>query len=380
MVKISKLIFILFLFSVPFSSVNAASLFTTPASGIFSVGDKVTLKIMVSSDLPINAISGIVNFPSIFLIESISKSSSILNFWITEPNFSNGAGTLQFEGVSLGGFPGGSGNVITVILKANKEGTGAVTFKSGQILANDGQGTDLTGIFTGSSFSVKPKIETPSKVIREEAPEEIEEKITEEEKISPTLIPPEIVFEERNGEDFVTGTSAYPKSKILLTFIAEDEGKVFVLGDADSDGQFVFPVPKTLKQGIYRINATVIKEDLSHSIVSNEITVKIGNLFSDLSKEIKISILLLILLLIYLISRLTYLFLKNKKIRYFQRRELKETEGTVRKAFRILDEDVEKDFPKRMTATEKENKEEIKHDLSDAENVIMKEIKGIERK
>jgi hypothetical protein len=238
----------------------------------------------------------------------------------------------------------------------------------------------LTGIFTGSSFSVKPKIETPSKVIREEAPEEIEEKITEEEKISPTLIPPEIVFEERNGEDFVTGTSAYPKSKILLTFIAEDEGKVFVLGDADSDGQFVFPVPKTLKQGIYRINATVIKEDLSHSIVSNEITVKIGNLFSDLSKEIKISILLLILLLIYLISRLTYLFLKNKKIRYFQRRELKETEGTVRKAFRILDEDVEKDFPKRMTATEKENKEEIKHDLSDAENVIMKEIKGIERK
>lgn len=380
MEKILKLIFIVFLFTL-FSKVSfAASLFTTPTSGTFNVGDKVTLKIMVSSDLPINAISGVVNFPPIFLIESISKSSSILNFWVTEPNFSKGAGTLQFEGVSLGGFSSGTGNVVTVVLKANKEGTGDITFKSGQILANDGQGTDLTGSFSGSSFLVKPKIVEPVKTQTEEqVKEEVKEEIEEEIKKEPILLPPQISLEKMNGENIISGVSSYKLSKVLITITNEENNKVFLLLDADSNGNFKQLVPKSLKYGTYKANATIINKDLLYSPLSNEIIIEVGNVFSDISLEVKIGMLLLILIILILIIKLFFFIKNNKNRKYFNKKELKEAEEVVRKSFKIINDDIERDFPKRMTISEQQDKEEIKEDLDQAEEVILKEIKDIKK-
>ena len=42
---------------------------------------------------------------------SLSESSSVINFWATQPSFSNTDGTVHFEGVILSpGFTGGRGS------------------------------------------------------------------------------------------------------------------------------------------------------------------------------------------------------------------------------------------------------------------------------
>ncbi|KKR29116.1 MAG: hypothetical protein UT61_C0036G0007 [Candidatus Woesebacteria bacterium GW2011_GWA1_39_8] len=230
MAKIYKIIFSLLLFGVAPLLASAATLSVSPTSGTFEVGDQVTVKIVVSSGTPINAISGTVSFPtSLFTVESISKAGSILNFWISEPNFSAGAGTLQFEGVTLGGFQGGTGTVVTAILRAVKVGSGTVAFKSGQVLANDGQGTDVTSGLGEATFSVEAKKETSKPSL----PKQIE---TEAPQPPPTLKSPEIALAKKFGEQAISGVSDYPQSQVLLTFIAENGVKIFIMGTTDENG------------------------------------------------------------------------------------------------------------------------------------------------
>lgn len=349
--------------------VFAAVLSITPTSGTFEVGDRVTVKVQVSSGAPINAISGVISFPTtIFSVESVSKAGSILNFWVSEPNFSQGAGTLQFEGVALGGFNGGTGTVVTATLQAIKPGAGSVSFKSGQVLANDGQGTDVTDGKTGATYSVevakepvkpvlpKPKIPTVPTI-------PVETEIVQPE---PSLEAPEIVLSTKFGEQAVSGTSVYPNSQVLLTFVSESGVKIFITGTTDSLGQFLLLVPQTLKRGSYKVHAIVIQEDFSNSLPSNEITIQIGNILSDIGSEIRWAILLLILTLLYLIVRSYQHLKKNERLKFFVRKEAQEAEKIVHKSFKILHEDAG-------------SPRQIKKDLDDAEDLINKEIKDIER-
>ncbi len=132
----------------------AASLSISPSAGTYTIGDKVTVKVFISSaSASINAVSGALRFPSIFSVESISKSSSVLNFWPSDPSVSQN--TATFEGVALAGFQGSPGTVVVVTLRAARAGMGDITFQSGQVLANDGQGTDITSGLSGGTFSVK---------------------------------------------------------------------------------------------------------------------------------------------------------------------------------------------------------------------------------
>lgn len=363
MVKIYKIaLSSIFLLVLPLSA-WAATLSVSPASGTFEVGDRIVVKIAVSSGAPINAVSGIVSFPtSLFSIESVSKAGSILNFWVSEPNFSAGAGTLQFEGVTLGGFPGGTGTVVTATLRAMKPGSGAVSFTSGQVLANDGEGTDVTDGLSGATFSVEPvKIQSqPAPVSK---PEPI---IPEVSQPAPSLNSPAILVTSKYGAQAISGTSDYPGAEVLLTFISESGIKIFITGKTDEKGEFILLVPQTLKHGLYQVSAVVIQADTSSSHVSNEITVTIGNIVSDIGSGVFSWILLLILALLYLIVRSYYYLKKNKKLKAFVRGEAKEAEEIVHKSFKLLRED----------ATDSR---QIKKDLDEAEELISKEIKDIEK-
>jgi hypothetical protein len=360
--KYRLVLLILFLGFVP-SLTYAANLSISPASGTFKVGDQVILKIVVSSGTPINAISGSISVPtSIFNIESISKAASILDFWVSEPNFLVGTGALNFEGVTLGGFQGGTGTVLTATLRATKIGSGTVTFTSGQVLANDGQGTDVTGNKTGATFSVEAQKETskptvPGQIGKPEAPQK-----------PPTLTSPEIMLTKKFGEQAISGVSNYPEAQVLLTFIAQSGVKTFITGVADDRGGFLLLVPQTLKRGVYNVSAVVIKKDTTHSYTSNEITITVGNMFSDIGYEIWLLIILLILMLIYLIVRSYSYLQKNKKIKLFVKREAKEAKDIVHESFEALKKDADRSDIK-----------EIKKDLSDAEARITKEIKDIEK-
>lgn len=351
----------------------AANLSVSPVSGAFRVGDKIVIKVLVASRVPINAISGVLNIPtSIFTIESISKSGSVLNFWVTEPNFSKGAGVLSFEGVTLGGFPGGTKTVVMATLRVISVGTGTITFKSGQILANDGAGTDITDLLTGATFSVKeaiPKTTTPK---IEPMPE------PEISQPAPTLKAPEIALSAKYGVPAIIGASNYPKAQVLMTFIAQNGSKVFILDTADADGNFNLLVPNSLKRGFYTVTAVIIKEDKTNSTTSNTIIVKIGNIFSDLGWEIQLVILLLIIAILYLLLRAHSHFGKNKNIHKAIRREVNDAQNVAHRFFDILREDVIDYDNKKLTSVEHKRMSGIKKDIDDAEKVIDKEIKDIE--
>ena len=356
-----KIVLFCLLFTFAPSFAEAANLSISPASGTFNVGDRVTVRIVVSSTIPINAISGTVSFPTnLFSIESISKAGSLLNFWVSEPNFSQGAGTLNFEGVTLGGFSGGSGTVVTAVLRAVKTGTGSVSFNSGQVLANDGQGTDVTDRKIGATYSVEPTTEVPRPIIEQEL------EGSEEVQPLPSLESPQIMLTTKFGEKAVSGVSNYPNSQVLLTFVSEEGVKVFIIGTTDDLGEFVLLVPKTLRRGHYTVYAVVIQTDLTSSHTSNEITISVGSIFSDVSWGILWPLLILFLILIYLIVRSYFYLKKNKKLKIFVRKEAREAEEIVHKSFDIIREDVG-------------DKKELKKDLNEAENLISKEIKDIEK-
>ncbi|MEY2702890.1 MAG: hypothetical protein RLY43_1528, partial [Bacteroidota bacterium] len=312
---LNKILIYIFIFFLTPLSAFAATLSINPSNGSYQVGDRFIVNVVVSSNQAVNAVSGVINVPSIFTIESVSKSSSILNFWVTEPSFNQGTGSVNFEGVSLGGFSGGSGNVITLSLKANKEGSGAIKFNSGQILANDGQGTDITTGFGSSNFSVQPRVEAvpepvvetteekvekaPAKTKSEPAPE-IEEDL-ELPQPPPTLKSPQISIIEKSNNKYVSGISDYKDNQVLITFISEEGIKIFIQNKTDGDGKFFVPVPTTLKRGIYEVFAVIIKDDLTYTEQSNTVKMSIGNMFSDISTELKSILIVIIIIVLALI-------------------------------------------------------------------------------
>lgn len=167
MAKIYKIIFFSLLFCLTLLSVkpvNAATFFFSPNSGNYNIGKTISVSVYVSSaDKAVNAVSGALSFPEDKLeVTSLSKSNSIISFWVQEPSFSNSTGVVNFEGVKFNpGFTGSSGKVITINFKVKAAGSAIINFSSAAILANDGKGTN---ILTGSG-SAKFSLEDPAKVI-----------------------------------------------------------------------------------------------------------------------------------------------------------------------------------------------------------------------
>lgn len=369
MAKIYSIILSFFVFTPVL--VFGANLSVSPSGGTYEVGERVSIRIIATSDVLFNAISGDILFPtSIFSIESVSKTSSILNFWVTEPTVLKNVGTVKFEGVSLGGFQGNTGTVITVTLRANNVGTGKISIRAGQILANDGQGTDITGDLLGGTYVVKEATKaTP-----------IENPIIEEEIVQPkpTLKAPEIMRGQKYGTPAIVGSSDYPKAQVLLTFVSQSGGKIFINGTSDSDGSFSVVIPNSLKRGVYNVTAVMIKEDKTNSQVSNMIIIQIGDLFSDLSWEIWLILLILILLIIYLLLRIYFHFKKDKNLRKNIKHEAEEAQKIVHKSFDILKEDISSYEEERTNANSHKMVLGIKKDINEAEKAINKEIKDIE--
>ena len=366
MVKIFKALafpffFALVLFTFP-TLVQAATLSIVPADGSFKTGERIPARIVVTSTPePFNAVSAEIAFPSIFTIESVSKTNSVLNFWVTEPTISVSQGTVRFEGVALGGASTSSGTVVTVNLRATTTGTGRAAFRSGQVLANDGQGTDITKNLIGASYAITqaPVLTPPAPVSEPRPAEEVSQPL-------PTLNAPEIMLGTKYGAEAILGRSDYPKAQALMTFVSTDGTKIFILGSADSQGEFSVLIPRSLKRGTYAVSAVMIKLDKTNSDVSNEITVAVGNPFSDIPWWIWVFIFLLCLAVAYLLLRTYHHFGKN--VHPVNHRKIMEAEDTLHKSLGILREDIETG----------ESASDIKKDISEAERIIDKKIRDIE--
>ncbi|MBP6060626.1 MAG: hypothetical protein KA515_01320 [Candidatus Pacebacteria bacterium] len=376
---IATLIFILLFTVLPWSAF-AANLILSPATGNYEVGDRVAIKVSVSSDKPFNAVSGVLSFPAVFSVDSVSKIGSVLDFWVTEPIISRTNNTIKFEGLALGGFNGASGTVLVVNLKAVKAGSGTFSFQSGQILANDGEGTDITGYLNNAIFTVTepapkpevPKTETPVPEVK------LEPKVPEEApQPKPSLKAPEIIFSSKYGNQSILGNSDYANTQVLVTFLSTEGSKVFIVGNSDKDGEFNVLVPRSLKHGMYSVSAVMIKSDKTNSESSNTIMITVGSILSDIGKEVWVFIGLLLLSIIYLLVRMYFHFKKDKNLTKDLRHEVKEVETLVHKSLDMLREDVEEYDSKKTTLAEHKKLLSIKKDIDTAEKVISKEFDDI---
>ena len=129
----------------PIARAAGATFSLSAQTGSYNVGDTIPITVYLNADQPINAVSGIISFPPDKLaVISVSQTGSIINLWVQNPTYSNVAGTINFQGVILNpGYAGSDGKVIAVNLKAIAPGAALVSFTSGSILANDGDGTNV---------------------------------------------------------------------------------------------------------------------------------------------------------------------------------------------------------------------------------------------
>ncbi len=143
----------------------AANLYIAPASASYSVGKTFNVQVRVSSlDQAMNAVSGKLTYPTNRLqIISISKEGSVISLWPEEPSFSNAGGTVQFQGIVPNPGFTGNGAVLTIAFRSLSEGTAEIAFAAGAVLANDGNGTDITSSLGNSSITINaaPAIVAP---------------------------------------------------------------------------------------------------------------------------------------------------------------------------------------------------------------------------
>lgn len=156
------------------SIADAATLYFSPSSGSYNVGQTFSVNVYVSSsEQAMNAASGVISFPIDKLrVTSISKAGSIFTFWAQEPSFSNANGTINFEGVVFNpGFTGPRGRVINITFRTRAAGNASLAFSSGAILANDGMGTNILTGMGNANFVIgvvereEPEIIIPTEVV-----------------------------------------------------------------------------------------------------------------------------------------------------------------------------------------------------------------------
>ncbi len=144
----------LIFFAMTSKATFAANLVVSPSSVNTTVGKSFTVDLVVNSNVEaINAVSAMISFPKDSLqVTSLSKKGSFINLWAEEPAFSNENGSVSLEGVALNpGFNKATGKVLSVTFKALQAGNVSVAVKSGSVLANDGNATDVLKT-TGSAF------------------------------------------------------------------------------------------------------------------------------------------------------------------------------------------------------------------------------------
>ncbi len=370
------LIFLLF----PVSAFSASfSIF--PSSGSFSAGERFVANISLTSDVSMNAASASISFPAdVLSVESIQKGS-VLNFWVVEPSFSNTSGRITFEGVSLSGFQGTNGSVVTVAFRAKKAGVALVAVELNQILANDGLGTDITGTSQAAQYSITPAVVAPPQK-RETVPTVPLPVLDEPEQKEEPLDAPVLSVTTKGGVDMILGTSKYPHASAVITYTSETGAKLFSSVTADSNGVFSDAIPASLKDGTYAVIGSVVLDDGRQSPASEPILVPVG-LFAGTIPVRYLSYLVFSLVTIsalvlgYILQRGAFGTLHTTQ--ELIHREVAEAKALVKTSFEVLKEDVEKSSHNADAGhgLSTENVNFVK-ELEEAEKVIEEKISDVD--
>jgi len=139
---------------------DGASLFLSPASESFLIGDTFSVEVKVDTGgIPINAAHAHIHFSSEELeVANISKENSIFSLWPGEPAvFDSDEEYIYFAGgLPQPGF-NGIGKIITIQFKAKKEGFVGLDLCETKVLACDGEGTDVLVFIKEAKYSIQEK-------------------------------------------------------------------------------------------------------------------------------------------------------------------------------------------------------------------------------
>jgi hypothetical protein len=166
--KLSPILFVVFfVLGVLFSAsvVDAATLSIVPGTSTVTVGNIITLNVVVNSaGQSINNSDATIQFPADLLqVISISKSSSIFSLWVQDPSFSNATGQISFNGgITNPGYTGSNGELVSITFQTKKAGVASVLFSDAAVRANDGLGTDVLTAKNGGTLNINALVATPT--------------------------------------------------------------------------------------------------------------------------------------------------------------------------------------------------------------------------
>ncbi len=139
---------IIFLVIFATNSPYAGNIFLLQTTGdiFLTVGEETPIALQVLTKSPINVIGGTVTFSSATLeVASITRAGSLIDLWSEEPTYSNQEGTIQFSGGIVGEKSTAitNGDVLTVNMRMKNAGVGVVSITNAQLLASNGEGTNI---------------------------------------------------------------------------------------------------------------------------------------------------------------------------------------------------------------------------------------------
>lgn len=194
------------------------------------------------------------------------------------------------------------------------------------------------------------------------------------------------------GEPLVIkGTSSYPNTKARIFVQEEDEEPSFRDTGVDEQGNWEYTHDKSLKKAVYNIWAQAIDERGATSYPTDKISIMVG--LPPLLKWGKVGLdyLSIVITLLAIIAAAVVgviygwhrLTLWKKRLR----KEVREAEESISKAFKALYESIQEQFEiledvkskRQLTKEEKRILKQIREDLDVAEKYVEKEMKDVEK-
>lgn len=140
-------------------------LFSTEKNNFPVEGEELRVTLEMHTKTPVNAVGGTIAFdPNKLHITSISRITSAVDLWSEEPEFSNTEGVLHFSGGLVGNKTAEPfrGTIFVISFEVIGEGKSDIAMKGGELLANNGDGTNMmSGANSLSVYARKSGLPSP---------------------------------------------------------------------------------------------------------------------------------------------------------------------------------------------------------------------------
>ncbi len=158
---------ILFFLTTSLAQASGASLYLSPNSGTFYVGNTFDVSVLLNTEKNnINALKVDLEFDHRKLqVVNPATGTSFISIWAVPPFYSNTEGKMSFQGgIPSPGINTSSGSALTITFRAIEPGETTIRFlDSSKVLLDDGKGTDVLSFLGNGNYVISlPPPEGPT--------------------------------------------------------------------------------------------------------------------------------------------------------------------------------------------------------------------------